>query len=231
MRTRRVLLAAAMLVLQSAVAQAWTEGQDYFVLPQPQPTGVARGKVEVLEVFSYGCPACNAFQPTVEQLKKSLPPNAQMAYLPASFIPAEDWPMFQRAYFAAEALGIAGRTHQAMYDAVWKTRELATSDPETHRLKSPQPTIADAARLYARWTGVKPEEFVATANSFGVDTRMRAADAQIMAMQVLGTPTIVVDGRYRINNDSLRRPDGQVAADKLIALVRFLVSKAGEPAR
>jgi protein dithiol oxidoreductase (disulfide-forming) len=225
MRTLRVLLSAVLLVVPSAVALAWTPGQDYFVLPQPQQTSVARGKIEVLEVFSYGCPACNAFQATVEKLKKRLPPNAQLAYLPASFIPAEDWPMFQRAFFAAEALGVAGRTHQAMYDAVWKTGELATSDPQTHRLKSPQPTIADAARCYARWTGIKPADFVAAASSFGVDTRMRAADAQIMAMQVLGTPTIVVDGRYRINRDNVRDDD------QLIALVRYLVDKDSPPAR
>jgi thiol:disulfide interchange protein DsbA len=209
-------LLAALLALRTAAAQTFTEGHDYFVIPQAQRTSVPPGKVEVLEVFSYGCPVCNTFQPTMEALKKSLPPNAQLAYLPASFIPAEDWPMFQRAYFAAQALGIAERTHQAMYDAVWKTGELATADKEKH-LKSPQPSIADAARAYARWTGVKPEDFLAAANSFSVDVRMRAADAQIVAMQVPGTPCIVVSGRYRVNHDTVP------GAQRLIMLVRYLI--------
>jgi protein dithiol oxidoreductase (disulfide-forming) len=213
-------LLAGLLALRTAAAQTFTAGHDYFVITPAQHTSVPPGKVEVLEVFSYGCPACNAFQPTMELLKKSLPPNAQLAYLPASFIPAEDWPMFQRAYFAAQALGIAERTHQAMYDAVWKTGELATIDKETHRLKSPQPSIEDAARAYARWTGVKPEDFLAAANSFSVDVRMRAADAQILAMQVPGTPCIVVNGSYRVNNDTVR------GADRLIALVRYLIGLA-----
>ena len=200
-----------------AGAAEWTAGRDYFVLPQPQHTNVAPGKVEVLEVFSYGCPVCNTFRPTMERLKKGLPANAQLAYLPASFIPAESWPMFQRAYFAAQVLGIADRTDQAMYDAVWKTGELATTDSQTHRLKSPQPTLEQAARAYARWTGIKPEEFLAAANSFSVEVKMRAADAQVIAMQVPGTPCIVVNGRYRIS-------DGITAPDQLIALVRYLVS-------
>jgi protein dithiol oxidoreductase (disulfide-forming) len=201
------LLAPLAVHAQPAPPPTFTEGRDYFVLDQPQRTTVAPGKVEVLEVFSYGCPACNAFQPTLELLKKNLPPEAQLAYLPASFVPAEDWPMFQRAYFAAQALGIAERTHQQMYDAVWKSGELATSDRQTHRLKSPQPTIEQAAQLYARWTGVKPEDFLAMANSFTIAGRMRAADTQIVA-----------NGRYRIS-------DSDQGATRLIPLVRFLVAK------
>jgi protein dithiol oxidoreductase (disulfide-forming) len=222
MRTERLLLIVLLTVLlawRAGAAPAWTEGENYFVITPPQPTNVAPGKIEVLEVFSYGCPACNAFQPTMARLEKSLPANAQVAYLPASFIPAEDWPMFQRAYFAAQALGIAARTQQQMYDAVWKSGELATSDPQTHRLKNPQPSIEAAARCYERWTGVKAQDFLAAAHSFTVDMKMRAADAQIRAMQVPGTPCIVVNGRYRVNNDSVR------SADQLIALVRYLIDK------
>ncbi len=221
MKTHRVLLfalLAALSALRAAAAPTFAEGRDYFTLGQPQRTSVAPGKIEVLEVFSYGCPACNAFQPTMEQLKKNLPANAQLAYLPAAFNQAEDWPMLQRAYFAAQALGIAERTHQQMFDAVWKTGELATFDKERH-LKSPLPTIEQAARAYERWTGVKAADFLAMARSFTVDGRMRAADEQIVTMQVPSTPCIVVDGRYRIAESA----NGNLA--QLIPLVRFLVEK------
>ena len=220
MKTHRALilgLLAALMALPAAADPRFAEGHDYFTLAQAQRTNVAPGKIEVLEVFSYGCPACNAFQPTMEQLKKNLPPNAQLAFLPASFSKAEDWPMLQRAFFAAQALGIAERTHQQMFDAVWKTGELATVDSE-HRLKSPQPTIEQAARAYARWTGVKEADFLAMARSFTVDGKMRAADEQVLTMQVPGTPCIVVNGRYRVA-DSVR------SATQLIPLVRFLVEK------
>jgi thiol:disulfide interchange protein DsbA len=212
-----LLAVTVLMVPPGARGATWSEGTNYVRLAPPQQTAVPAGKVEVLEVFSYGCPACNAFQPVMEKLRRALPPNAQLVFLPAAFNPAEDWPMFQRAYFAAQALGLVERTHQQMFDAVWKTGELATVDSE-HRLKSPQPTIEQAARANARWTGVKAEDFLAMARSFTVDGRMRAADEQVLTMQVPGTPCIVVNGRYRIA-DSIHSPA------ILIPLVRFLVEK------
>jgi thiol:disulfide interchange protein DsbA len=221
MRIARSLV-TALLVLLPAVAGAatFTEGTHYARVIPAQQTSVPAGKVEVMEVFSYGCPACNAFQPVLEQLRQHLPPNAQLVLLPASFNnTSEDWPMFQRAYFAAQFLGVADRTHQAMYDAVWKTGELATVDSSTHRLKDPQPSIEAAARFYQRVAGIPAQQFVAMANSFGVDSKMRNADAQILAMHVDSTPTLIVNGKYRVIRDSV--PTNQ----QLIDLVRYLVAK------
>lgn len=205
----------------SASAATWTEGVQYARITPAQQTMVPAGKVEVLEVFSYGCPACNAFQPTMDKLRHALPANAQLAFLPAAFNPSEDWPMFQRAFLAAQALGIAERTHQAMYDAVWKSGELGIIVPGSNRLKSPLPSIADAASFYARVAGTNPQQFLAMANSFGIDSKMRAADAQIVAMHVDSTPTLIVNGKYRVIRDELKNND------ELIELVRYLVAKEG----
>jgi thiol:disulfide interchange protein DsbA len=207
------------LVPVSQAAQTWTEGTIYDLINPAQRTNVGAGKVEVMEVFSYGCPGCNQFQPVIAALQHNLPSNAQMVFLPASFRPEEDWAMLQRAYFTAQALGISARTHQAIFDAVWKTGELAISDAGTGRLKNPLPSIEDAAKCYERLTGVKADVFLATAKSFAVDVKMRAADAKAIAMQVPGTPCIVVNGKYRVNLDSLRSPD------EVIGVVRYLVDK------
>jgi len=215
----RLLAVLVLVVPAGAGAAAFSEGTNYVRLTPVQPTTVPSGKVEVMEVFSYACPACNAFQTTMAKLRTSLPPNAQVVYLPASFIPAEDWPMFQRAYFAAQLLGVAERSHQAMYDAVWKTGELSTTEPGTTHLKDRQPSLEDAARFYERVAGVKSQQFLAMANSFGVDSKMRAADAQIVAMHVEGTPTLIVNGRYRVIKESL------ATNDQLIELVKYLVAK------
>ncbi len=212
-------MAALLPATDGQTEQSWIEGRNYVSLVPAQHTNVAAGKVEVMEVFSYGCIACNNFQPVVEQLKRNLPPNAQLAFLPASFNPAEDWPMLQRAFFAAQSLGIAERTHQGMFDAVWKTGELAISDPATHRLKDPQPSIEDAADCYARMAGVKREAFLAAARSFDVDVKIRAADAQVAAMKVPGTPCIIVNGKYRVIMDSLK------TSYDLIDLVNYLVAR------
>jgi len=203
-----------------AASTRWIEGTNYVVLHPAQPTTVPAGKIEVMEVFSYACPFCNKFQPVIHALERNLPRNAQMVFLPAGFNKAEDWPMFQRAFFAAQALGIAARTQQAMYDAVWKTGELATIDPSTGLPKNPLPSIEDAAHYYAQLTGTSPQKFLAAAQSFGVETNLREADAQILAMQIPGTPCIVVDGRYRIVTESLR------TADDVISIVKYLVAKA-----
>jgi protein dithiol oxidoreductase (disulfide-forming) len=208
----------------SSYAQTWTEGVHYFAVTPAQRTSVPAGKVEVMEVFSYACPACNGFQPVMKQLKYGLPANAQIVFLPASFIPAEDWPVFQRAYFTADALGIAAKTHDDMFNAVWNTGELAVSDPITHQLKKPLPSIEDIARFYARTAGVKPETFLATAKSFGVDTKMKIADGQIVAMNALSTPTIIVNGKYRLTAQNVH------STDELIALVKYLVAKESSPA-
>ena len=210
---------ALILAPVTQAAQTWTEGSQYEVISAAQRTHVPAGKVEVMEVFSYGCPGCNGFQPVMAALQHSLPSNARMVFLPASFHPEEDWTMLQRAYFAAQALGISERTHQAIFDAVWKTGELGVTDPAARRLKNPLPSIEDAAKCYERLTGVKSDVFLATARSFGVDLKMRSADAQINAMQIPGTPCIVVNGKYRVNLDALRSQ-----AD-VIGVVRYLVDK------
>jgi thiol:disulfide interchange protein DsbA len=225
MKLLRVALMGLLALLAAPLTQAaqtWTEGRDFEVISPSQQTHVAKGKVEVMEVFSYGCPGCNGFQPAIAALKHALPANAQMVFLPASFKPEEDWSMLQRAYFAAQSLGISERTHQAIFDAVWKNGELAIADPTTRRLKNPLPSIEDAAKCYERLTGVKADAFLATARSFSVDLKMRAADAQIIAMQIPSTPCIVVNGKYRVILDSLH------SQDDLNGVVRYLVDKESQ---
>src|SRR5580692_7094109 len=117
-------------------APTWSEGVNYFLIVPARPTSLPAGKVEVTEVFSYACPACNIFVPTMHKLKASLPPNAVLDYLPASFNPSEDWPVFQLAYLTAQTLGVADKTHDAMFVAVWQTGELAVIDPATQGIKS-----------------------------------------------------------------------------------------------
>ncbi len=202
---------------QQPAGDNWVAGKNYFLIDPPQPT-TSGDKIEVTEVFSYGCPACNFFRGSADKLKKDLPPNAVMDYVPAAFNTAEDWPMFQRAYLAAKALGIAEKSHDAMFDQVWKTGELATTDKATNRLKQPQPSLEEAAKFYANY-GVKPEDFIATANSFTINTKMKQADAYIKACGVESTPTIIVNGKYRLD------PQSAGSWDKVEPLVLFLVQK------
>jgi protein dithiol oxidoreductase (disulfide-forming) len=217
-----LLLMGSLLLGAPVPARAagdWVQGSNYFLLRPALPTSVAPGKVEVTEVFSYACPACDRFYPVVDRLRSELPANVEFNFVPAAFHAEEDWPMFQRAFYAAQVLDIDKRTHDAMFDAVWKTGELAVFDPRTQRLKVPAPGIEDAARFYARVAGVKPEAFVATANSFGVDVKIRQAEQFIRSAQVGETPTIIVNGKYRV---TIAAAGGD---DQLIELVKYLVAQ------
>ncbi len=198
----------------------WVEGRDYFRIEPQQPKVTNTDKVEVVEIFSYGCPACNAAHTFVDKMRAELPSYATMAYLPAGFRPDENWVVYQRAYYAAKALGIAAETYDDMFDATWKSGETATYNLATGRPKprSEWPDIHDIAGFYARF-GVKPEEFVAVANSFAVDTKIKRADKLIKDYGVPATPSFVVDGKYRFSFTTVG------SYEKGIELAKWLVAK------
>src|SRR5579863_9577811 len=147
------MLALAAVSMPVRGAQTWTEGVNYFLIQPARTPSVPQGKIEVTEVFSYACPACNIFQPTMHKLKQAMPANVVVDYLPAAFNTAEDWPMFQLAYVTAQVLGVDQRWHDAMFDAVWKGGDLSITDP-SRALKSRMPTIEDAAKFYSQHAGV-----------------------------------------------------------------------------
>jgi len=223
--TRRDMLAIAAgatltgaLATRATAAETWTEGRHYFRIPQP--VAPRPGVVTVTEVFSYGCPACNGFMPYMDSLEKKLPAGVVTEYLPASWIAAENWPVFQRAYLTAKALGVAKQAHAAMFQAIWgQNGELAVVDPRTGRVRSPLPTIEDVARFYERVTKVPAAKFVSTAKSFAVETDVKRSDATIKSYLADSTPTIVVNGKYRLE------PRSAGSADQTIALTLWLVQQ------
>jgi thiol:disulfide interchange protein DsbA len=140
-------------------------------------------------------------------------------YLPAAFNTAEDWPMFQLAYVTAQMLGVDQQTHDAMFDAVWKGGDLSITDAATRGLKSRMPTIDDAAKFYSQHGGVPVDKFIAASKSFSVDLKVRTDQDLIMAYKIDRTPTIVVNGKYRLHVESAG------GTDQLIDLVKYLVAK------
>ena len=185
-----------------ATAAKWEEGKNYFKVDPPQPTATG-DQVEVLEVFSYACPHCAHFQPYAEQLKQSLPAGAVFAYMPAIFNPS--WEPFARAYYTAESLGVLDQTHQAVFDAL-------------HRDHLPMRTIDELAGFYAQH-GVDKAKFLATSASFEVESKLSRAQQIVRADGVDGTPSIVVDGKYRVTGQSAG------GYPQLIELVDWLAKK------
>jgi protein dithiol oxidoreductase (disulfide-forming) len=205
--------------MPARAAQTWTEGVNYFLIQPARTPSVPPGKIEVTEAFSYACPACNIFQPAMHKLKQAMPANVVVDYLPAAFNTAEDWPMFQLAYVTAQILGVAQQTHDAMFDAVWKGGDLSITDTATRALKTRMPSIEDAAKFYSQHAGVPVEKFIAASKSFSVDLKVRTDEDLIMGYKVDRTPTIIVNGKYRLHVESAG------GTDQLIDLVKYLVAK------
>ena len=206
-----ILLAGLLAAFAASAADApapaitpmqWVEGTNYFVIDPPQETATGN-KVEVAEVFSYACPHCAHFQPYADKLKQSLPSDAVFVLMPAIF--NAQWEPFARAYYTAESLGVVDQTHQALFDAL-------------HRDHLPMRTIDDLATFYAQH-GVDRAKFLAASNSFEVDSKLSRAQKIIQADGVDGTPSIVVDGKYRVTGQSAG------SYDQLIPLVDWLVQK------
>jgi thiol:disulfide interchange protein DsbA len=185
-----------------AAPAAWEEGKNYFLVDPPQPTATG-DKVEVLEVFSYACPHCAHFQPYADQLKQSLPKGAVFAYMPAVFNPS--WEPYARAYYTAESLGVVEQTHQALFDAL-------------HKDHLPMRTIDELATFYAQH-GVDKAKFLAASNSFEVESKLQRSSQLVKAYNVDGTPSIIVNGKYRVTGASAG------GYPQLIELVDWLVQK------
>jgi thiol:disulfide interchange protein DsbA len=86
-------------------------------------------------------------------------------------------------------------------------------------LKRPLPTIEDAARYYNRISGIAVDQFLAASKSFAVDVAMRRYDALIPAYHVDSTPTLIVNGKYRITGQSAG------GMQQMIELAKWLVAK------
>ncbi|MGA0587195.1 thiol:disulfide interchange protein DsbA/DsbL [Dyella sp. KRB-257] len=179
----------------------YTEGNEYVTLPGPAQRYSAEGKVEVVEVFSYGCIHCAHFAPIAEKLRAALPKGVAFKLVPAPF--SAEWLPFARAYYAAKKLGVVERTHLELFK-------------EKFEQNYPLNTLDDLADFYAR-QGVDRAEFMRIATSDAVTAQMKSDLALIQKWGVTGTPTIVVDGKYRSANVH--------SFDQLAAMTQWLVKR------
>jgi len=186
----------------AATPGAAEAGKNYFPIDPPQPTA-SGDKIEVLEVFSYACIHCAHFQPYADELKSKLPAGAAFAYMPAIF--NAQWEAYARAFYTAQSLGVLDKTHQAVFDAV-------------HRDKRPMRSFDDIAAFYGEH-GVDVAKFKAASTSFEVESKLARAKEMVGKYGVDGTPTIIVNGKYRITGASAG------GYPQLLALVETLVRK------
>ncbi len=205
----RVLFAALALAAGTATAAPaaanLVPGVDYTEIEGGQPYAPLAGKIEVVEVFGYTCPHCAHFEPQLAQWAARLPKNVRFTPVPAAF--GGNWDAYARAYFAADQLGVAKRSHLAMFQAIHDKQTLPTQNV------SPQ----ELAMFYAAY-GIEPQRYIDTLKSEAVNARFQAARTFVQREQVPGTPALIVNGVYLVRGrdfDQLLRN-----ADALIARVQ-----------
>jgi len=175
---------ATLTPLQSALAQAAAagpaEGRDYTKLEPPQPSGVAPGKIEVLEFFSYACPHCSAFEPTLEAWQKTLPADVVFKRVPVPFLMnAEN---FMRTYYALESMGAVDAVQLKIFRAI-------------HIERTRLETGENMAEFVAK-SGVDPTKFLAAFKSFSVATSVAKAKKMMADYKVESVPLLIVQGRF-----------------------------------
>ena len=204
----RILLSLLFALLLPATASAATpaapvEGIDYVVIDGGQPYRPLQGKVEVAEVFAYSCSHCADFQPQLDAWRHKLPRDVRFTFVPSAGVGSEP---LSRAYFAIESLGAVETVHAALFRAIHDDGTMPgnPTDGELQQWLAGQGL--PAAKLLAAW------------NSQATTANLRHADAFEHAIGLEGTPTLIVNGKYRILGKS--RDDQLRIMDSLIASLR-----------
>jgi thiol:disulfide interchange protein DsbA len=199
-----ILGLAIFLAAPTAQAQpaAYQEGLHYFEIEQAPVR--SSGEMELVEAFSYLCTHCNTFEPYINNWVKRKPENVEFRRIPVIF-GRQSWELYARGYVTAEMMGIVEETHGAMMDAIWKEKNIMRD-------------MSQLAEFYGKF-GVEAGEFEATAKSFAVDAKMRKDQRLVQSYLVRGTPTLVLNGKYRIAG-SEAVPNYEVMLD----VVDFLIA-------
>lgn len=219
MRLFQYLIAATGFAFLAATAAASPaspqSGTDYRTLDKPQQTEPGK-KVEVTEFFWYNCPHCNAFEPDLEAWVKKQGDAINFKRVPVafrdSFIPQ------QKLYYALEAMGKADEMQSKIFHAIHVEHQSINTDAE----------IAD----YIAKQGIDKQKFLATYNSFGVQSKVRQA-AQLMEMyRIDGVPTVAIAGRYITSPSIVSAGNGRMPEPELHAatlkVMDYLVDKAAK---
>ncbi|MDP1904754.1 MAG: thiol:disulfide interchange protein DsbA/DsbL [Pseudomonadota bacterium] len=195
------LLPAFALARPALAAETFDEGIDYLRLAKPLPVA-RKGRTEVLELFWYGCPHCHQLEPLLEAWHKRHR-NVAFNRLPA--ILGDSWAIHARAYYAAESLGVLGRFHQPLFDAIHVAGK---------RLNDEAALVAFAASQ-----GIDAGRFRQAMGAFAVDARVRQALETTRRVGLDGVPALVVNGRF------LTSPTLAGNRERTLAVLDFLVAK------
>ncbi len=181
---------------------AFVAGEHYVVLERPVPTRDS-SKVEVVELFSYGCSHCYEFEPLIKQWGKQQADDVDFWFFPAVW--SKSMNLYAKAFYTADELKVAEKIHLPLFTAIVIKHESIRNE-------------SDLADFFAQH-GVERKAFTETFNSTSVETRANHAEERIRLYKPAGVPEIIVNGKYRVER---MRAGGLT---EMLAVVEYLVNK------
>jgi thiol:disulfide interchange protein DsbA len=193
-------LALLIVVAIPAHGEVFKDGKDYFTLSSPVPVR-DKSKVEVVEMFWYGCPHCYSFDPLVNAWRAKQPEFVDFWRSPAVF--SNTWKIHAQAFYTAEVLNVGEEMHQPLFDALVRDKKKLNSENAL-------------AKFFAGY-GVAAESFRKAYNSFSVKSRVEQAHMRSVNYRLTGVPAIIVNGKYRVE------PGGAGNFQRFLEIVDYLV--------
>ncbi|MHC8303535.1 thiol:disulfide interchange protein DsbA/DsbL [Pseudomonas sp. PB3P13] len=192
------LVAASLFGMTAQAAEA--PAAPYVELTNPVPVAVP-GKIEVVELFWYGCPHCYKFEPVINPWVEKLPADVNFRRIPAMF--GGPWDAHGQMFLTLESMGVEHNVHAAVFKAIQEEhKKLATAEEMAEFLAT---------------QGVDKDKFLATFNSFAIKGQVVQARELAKKYQVTGVPTMVVNGKYRFDIGSAGGAEQALQlADKLV---------------
>lgn len=177
-----LLVGQSFSVLAEDQAKTYVAGKDYEVLPEPVVTR-NKHKVEVVELFWYGCPHCFEFEPMLEAWKAKLPPVADYYQMPAMW--SSKMELHAKGFYVAKALGILDEVHEPLFNLMHVEKKRIDNRDEL-------------AAFFKRF-GVDKDAFDRTFDSFSVESQINIAKSRAVSYHMQGTPELIVNGKYRVS--------------------------------
>ena len=202
----RVVTLAVVAALSMGVAaqEQYQEGVHYELIEPAIHAGIS-DRVVVTEFFSYGCGHCYNFEPLLESFESRLPDGVVVQRTPVIWNNNSGMKLLAKTYYAVEVLDVFEPVHGAVFNTIHRQRK---------RLSSPE-----AVRAVFIENGVDAKDFDRAFGSFGIDSMVRQAAARTEGARVQGTPSLMVNGKYRIDT----RQAGSQA--NMLKIAAFLADK------
>ncbi|MFL9609570.1 thiol:disulfide interchange protein DsbA/DsbL [Methylobacillus sp. Pita2] len=200
-------LLAALMLLVSATAMADPQLGNEFNQTAKTIKTDNPAKIEVLEIFWYGCPHCYHLEPSLATWVKKLPQDVYFKRVPG--VPRPDWAPAGKAFYALEALNLTEKLHNQLFDAI-------------HKARTVNPTVeAQLIDWITKQGGQDRKKVEEAFNSFSTNNNVVRAMNTFRDSGATGVPAIIIDGRY-ITSSSMAGGNQNVlkVADYLIDNVR-----------